>query len=184
DLFMAIAKPQANGPPAGTGPFVVSASATDQITMSAFDDYYEGKPEIDRIVWKPYPALRTAWAGMMRGEIDFLYEVNQDAVEFVKGESSVGTYEFLRQYPLGIVFNSRREPFKDRIVRQALNFAVDRQLILGQALKSRGVVAQSPIWPLHWAYDQSVPGYAYDPGRAAALLKAVYPQVGAKVTQR
>ena len=43
--------------------------------MRRFPDYYRGAPTIDRIVWKSYPTVRTAWAAMMRGEIDFLYEV-------------------------------------------------------------------------------------------------------------
>jgi peptide/nickel transport system substrate-binding protein len=138
--------------------------------MSTFADYYMGSPGVEEIVWKPYPALRTAWAGMMRGEIDFLYEVSQETVEFVQGESSVRTFTFLRPYVFGVVFNSKRALFKDPQVRRALNFAIDRQMVVDQALKGRGIVAHTPVWPEHWAYDQTVPGYSYDPLRAAAIL--------------
>jgi peptide/nickel transport system substrate-binding protein len=154
----------------GTGPFIVQSSSPEEIVMSTFADHYLGAPQVERIVWKPYPALRTAWAGMMRGEIDFLYEVSQESAEFVQGESSVNTFSFLRPYALGVAFNSRRPVFADERIRQALNFAVDRQAIIDQALKGRGVSAQSPIWPLHWAYNSTVPGYSYDPSRAAAIL--------------
>ncbi len=62
--------------------------------MTAVANYYRGKPTIDRIVWKVYPAVRTAWAAMMRGEIDFLYEVRPEAVEFIEAETSVKCFRF------------------------------------------------------------------------------------------
>lgn len=172
DLSMAISKPREDGPTIGTGPFIPVSSSSEQIVMSRFADYYQGAPEIEQIVWKPYPALRTAWAAMMRGEIDFLYEVGQESVEFVEGESSVSTYAFLRPYVFGVAFNSRRPSLEDRRVRQALNFAVNRQQVLDQALKGRGVMADGPVWPAHWAYDSFVGGYGYDPTRASAILDA------------
>lgn len=170
DLEMVISKQGATGTPVGTGPFVTTQSSSQQITMSMFRDHYLGAPAIRQVVWKPYPTLRTAWAGMMRGEIDFLYEVSQDAVEFVQGESSVNTFSVLRPYVFGVVFNSSRPQLKDRKVRHALNFAVNREVIVEQALRGRGVSAHSPLWPAHWAYDPTVLGYSYDPGRASAMI--------------
>jgi peptide/nickel transport system substrate-binding protein len=180
DLSMPISKRGSDGKSVGTGPFIVRSSSPEEIVMSTFTDHYLGTPEVDRIVWKPYPALRTAWAGMMRGEIDFLYEVSQESAEFVQGESSVNTFSFLRPYALGVAFNSSRPVFADERVRHALNFAVDRQAIIDQAMKGRGVGAQSPIWPLHWAYDATVPGFSYDPSRAAAILDSTSARVSEK----
>ena len=173
DLSMPISKRGEAGEQIGTGPFVTTSGSSEQIVMSSFRNHYRGVPQIQQIVWKPYPTLRTAWAGMMRGEIDFLYEVGQDAVEFVEGESSVSTFAFLRPYVIGVIFNSHREPLKNPVIRKALNFAVNRQLIVDQALRGQGIVAHTPIWPLHWAYDQTVPGYTYDPARASAILDTI-----------
>lgn len=173
DLSMPISKRGEAGEPIGTGAFVTTSGSSEQIVMSSFSRYYQGAPQIQQIIWKPYPTLRTAWAGMMRGEIDFLYEVGQDAVEFVQGESSVSTFAFLRPYVIGVIFNSLREPMKNPVIRKALNFAVNRQLIVDQALRGQGIVAHTPIWPLHWAYDQTVPGYTYDPARASAILDTI-----------
>lgn len=170
DLSMAISKPAPGKQTVGTGPFIATETSREQIVMSSFNEYYEGAPRIQKIVWKLYPALRTAWAGMMRGEVDFLYDVGQESLEFVQGESSVGTFAFLRPYAFGVVFNSRRGSLKDPRVRQALNFAVNRQLILERALGGHGVVAHAPIWPLHWAYDRTIVGFTYDPVRARAIL--------------
>jgi peptide/nickel transport system substrate-binding protein len=170
DLSIPISKRGRDSKAVGTGPFVIKTSSPESTIMSTFPDHYLGTPRVEEIVWKPYPALRTAWAGMMRGEVDFLYEVGQDTVEFVQGESSVNTFTFLRPYVFGVVFNSARQPFKDRQVRRALNFAIDRQAVVDQALKGRGIVAHTPVWPEHWAYDQTIPGYSYDQLRAGAIL--------------
>ncbi len=172
DLTTSITKPNPSGPPVGTGPYVTTSSSPSEIVMTAFPQYYRGIPTIDRVVWKLYPTTRTAWAAMMRGEIDFLYEAGPDALDFIQGEGSVGVFSFLRNYVYGLVFNASRPPFNDPGVRKALNYAVDRSAIVEQAFKGRGIVANGPAWPQHWAYDASVPGYSYDPARASALLDA------------
>jgi len=140
--------------------------------MRAFRNYYRGIPQIERVALKSYPTVRTAWAAMMRGEIDFLYEVPRDALEFIEPETSVQVFPFLRNYQHAVVFNSSRPPLNSWSVRRALNHAVDRVALVEQALRGRGQVASGPAWPLHWAYDATVAGYAYDPGRSVALLDA------------
>ena len=172
DLTVAIVKRGPNGESMGTGPFVMGSPANNELVMSAVPNYYRGKPTIDRVVWKSYPAVRTAWAAMMRGEIDFLYEVPPEAVEFIEAEDSVKLFSFLRNYAYLVVFNSRKKPFDDWQVRRALNYAIDRERLITRALNRRGQTASSPLWPLHWAYDSTVPSYSYDPSRAIALLNA------------
>src|SRR5437773_4035180 len=140
--------------------------------MKSFPSYYRGAPKIDRIVWKSYTTARTAWAAMMRGEIDFLYDVAPDALEFTRNAGSVQDFYFLRNYVHGIVFNSRRPVFRDPRVRRALNYAVDRSTIMDRVFKGRGLAASTPMWPQHWANDVNLPNYTYDPARAVALLDA------------
>jgi peptide/nickel transport system substrate-binding protein len=127
-------------------------------------------PQINTLVWRPYPTVRTAWAAAMRGDVDFLYEVGPETREFLQSEASVELYTFLRAYVYGAVFNARRPIFRDAEVRRALNYAVDRGNIVARAFRGYGTAASSPAWPLHWAYDSSAPEYAYDPARAAATL--------------
>ncbi len=109
---------------------------------------------------------------MMRGEIDFLYEVGQDTVEFVRGENSVALFPFLRNYVYAVALNSRRNHFRDWRVRRALNYAVNRASIVQQAFKEHARPESGSSWPEHWAHDATVPSYAYEPERAAALLDA------------
>jgi peptide/nickel transport system substrate-binding protein len=109
---------------------------------------------------------------MMRGEIDFLYEVGQDAREFIEGEASTTVFPFLRHYVYGVIFNARRHAFRDVRVRRALNYAVDRNAIVQQAFKGRARATGVPAWPEHWAFDQSASETSHDPVRAAAILQS------------
>jgi peptide/nickel transport system substrate-binding protein len=154
-----------------TGPFrIVSEKPTVQLV--AFDQYYQGRPQIDRLEIKPYDTLRGAWAAMMRGDIDVLQDVGRDTVEFVEAESSVQVYRFLRPYYYPLVFNVRNPLLKSKEVRQALSQAVDRETILAKAMHGRGRVADGPIWPFHWAHSEAQRKYAYNPEAAKLRLEA------------
>lgn len=171
DLTVAIVKVSGTNQ-FGTGAFVTTSTSNGEVEMSAVPNYYRRKPAIERIKWKAYPTVRTAWAAMMRGEIDFLFEVSPDTLEFIQSEASVQVFPFLRNYVHAVVFNSRRPIFKDWQVRRALSYAVDRKSLVDQALRGKGMVANGPAWPQHWAYDPAVPQYSYDPQKATALLNS------------
>jgi len=172
DLGVSILTISPGSAPIAAGPYQTTSSSSNELVMQSFRKHYKGPPQIDRIVWKAYPTVRTAWAAMMRGEIDFLYEVPRDAVEFIEPETSVEVFPFLRNYDHAVVFNSKRPPVDRPTVRRALNYAVNREGLVKHALRGRGRTTSGPAWPLHWAYNSSVPEFSYDPARSAALLDA------------
>jgi peptide/nickel transport system substrate-binding protein len=155
----------------GTGPYVVTSTSANEIAMSAFPQYYRGVAAIDQLVWRLFPTVRTAWAAMMRREVDFLYEVGPESREFLESEASVRLYPFRRNYIYGVVFNAGRPLFHDNEFRKALNYAVDRRAIVERVFRGHASVASGPAWPLHWAFDPSAATYIHDPSRAAATLE-------------
>jgi peptide/nickel transport system substrate-binding protein len=73
-------------------------------------------------------------------------------------------------------FNVDKKPFTDRRVRQALNFAVNKEAITRDILKGTGIVATGPLLPGTWAYEPGVKKYPYDAATARRLLQeAGYP---------
>jgi peptide/nickel transport system substrate-binding protein len=152
----------------GTGPFVVESRDDRRIVLRRFDAFRDGAPAIERVELNAFPTVRNAWTALMRGEVDFLYEVGADAAEFVDGESSVQTFTFLRPYTLTLGFNMRHPALKSREVRQSLNRAVDRDAIIKAAFRGRGRPAQDPIWPHHWASGNATKTYTFN--REAAVL--------------
>jgi len=155
-------------PDIGTGPFVVT-SRGEVVEMRANEQYAEGRPKIDRIVVRDYQTVRGAWADMLRGEIDMLYQVGQDALQSLQPSSSVSIFWFQRPYAYIVLFNARRPALKSPEVRRALNLAVNRAQLIHEALDDHAT-AGAAVSPHHWAYKASIPMFPYDPAAASKVL--------------
>jgi peptide/nickel transport system substrate-binding protein len=131
--------------------------------MQAFERYYAGRPLIDRVVFRPYSSTRAAWADMMRGQVDMLYDVGVDTVDLMRSSSAVKVFAFERPYISAVVFNMSRPRFKSKTLRRILNSAIDRDRLVSDLLKGAARPAQGPVSSSHWAYDASFPKFGYTP---------------------
>ncbi len=155
----------------GTGPFSVSARQEGRIEMAANEHYHAGRPKIDKIIITPYTSVRAAWADMLRGRVDMLYDVGADAIDSLKSSSDVEIFPFQRAYAFIVLLNARRAPLNNPAIRRALNAAIDRDALVRDILKGRGRAAPGPIWPGHWAYSTSLPQFHYQPEQVAPADK-------------
>ena len=153
--------------PIGTGPYMVSP--TNSAELIANPEYYQGRPNIDRIALIPFPNVRAAWAELLRGNIDMLYEANLDALDSLQASNDVAVYSYVRHYQHMIVFGPRAAVFKSPDVRRELNAAIDREAIVKEALNGHGVVSTGPVPPSHWALDRNGPQLRFDPQLASRL---------------
>lgn len=164
----------------GTGPFMVEAQTETRMALASFQNYYRGRPGIDRLEIETYADLRNAWSALMRNEIDLLYELSREARDFVEAESSVEVSAFLRPYVILLGFNPSGPKFRSPKVRQALNVAVDRERLVAEGLQGQGVPATSHVWLRNWAFQPAVERPDFAPSAADRLLKeAGLPEVGA-----
>ena len=157
--------------PVGTGPYHVVQQEESTATLEAFDRYYQGMPTIDRVIVKTFDKLRPTWASLLRGELDVVYDVPADAVEFVRNDD-IDVVSVPRWYQHLLTLNANDKRFKAPLVRKALGLAVDREAIIRKVLHGAGEPSAGPIYPRYWAFDSSVPNYSFDPAGAAALLDA------------
>jgi peptide/nickel transport system substrate-binding protein len=67
-------------------------------------------------------------------------------------------------------FNNGKKPFDDKRVRQALNYAVDKEAIVRDVLKGTGAVSKGPVLPGTWGDEGAIKPFPYDPARARKLL--------------
>jgi peptide/nickel transport system substrate-binding protein len=148
-------------PVIGTGPF--RQVGDDGAEMQAYSRYYGGPPAVSRIEIRPYPSVRSAWAEMLRNNVDVLYEVGIEALDSLGRSSEINIFTFDRPYVYTLVLNSRHGPFRDQRVRQALNRAIDRQRLVSTVLDGHGKPADGPIPPSHWARDPAASGFMYAP---------------------
>ena len=154
----------------GTGAYrVASRDESGEVVLEAFDQYHLGVPYIRRLALSPFDAIRTAWASLLRGDVDMVTDVPGEAVEFVQNDD-VEVVSFARRYQFLVAFNSRRPPLTSARVRRALNLAVDRDALIKNVLQGHGVPATGPIWPKHWAYDSAVVSSGFDRTFATSLL--------------
>ena len=162
-LEAVIQKP--GSPVVGTGPFVAAPNSTTE--MRANGDYYLGRPVIDTIHVETYPSVRTAWAEMLRGRIDFLWEVGADALDSMEKSSTVSVFTFTQRYQFVIVLNQESPAMRSPEIRRALNQGIDRAAVVSNALNGYGVASSGPLWPRYWALPPDLPKFEFDPKAAA-----------------
>jgi peptide/nickel transport system substrate-binding protein len=159
-------------PTAGTGAFVASPPRPDgAIAMTANAAYREGPPHLSAIEFRPYTSVRSAWADLLRGEVDMLYEVGTDALDSLETSSRVRVFTFPRNYAYLLILNVRRPSLRAPEVRRLLNAAVDREALVAQALGGHGRPADTPIRPEHWAHDPHAPRFTYAPAPLGSPLR-------------
>jgi peptide/nickel transport system substrate-binding protein len=163
-LESSITKP---GPGGATGPFVASASSPNEWLANA--SYHLGRPAIDAVTASTFPSARSAWAELLRNNIDMLYEVGSDALDSLENSTNVSVFTFTRRYQYGFLFDSRSAALTLN-VRRAINLAIDRSQLVQSALNGHGVPSAGPMWPKHWALAADAPAFAYAPKQAAALM--------------
>lgn len=153
----------------GTGPFKMTEYVDGQIMeLEAFDDYYRGRPKVDKIELYPMPEAATRLAALQAGDIDWAELPPPDSVAQLESQ---GFQVLLKEYPHIITYqlNVQKEPFDDVRVRQALNYAMDSEGT-SALINDVGYPATQYLYEGHPWYDPSWEGYGYDPEKAKELL--------------
>jgi peptide/nickel transport system substrate-binding protein len=164
--------------PVGTGPFQFKEHHHgNRVVLSRFDGYFEGPAKVSGIVYRAIPEDATRVVEMESGGIDILYNLPPQDFDRLNKTPRVQAIDALFQATTFIGMNTKVKPFDNPIVRQALNYAVDKQAIIEAVWFNRGAPASGPISPSIWGFDTTLPAaYPYNPEKARALLKtAGYP---------
>ncbi len=159
--------------PIGTGPFKFESYMEDQeVTLTAFDEYFEGRPSINRLTIKIIPDNSTRESELRKGSVDLAINADFDPVTvegLQKAEGlEVEVIDGTNIAHLGV--NLQDPVLKDQRVRQALAYAIDREAIIRDVLRGQGRLARSILPPSQWAFEPAATAYGYDPERARKLL--------------
>ena len=157
--------------PIGTGPFKFeSAVSGERIEVTAYEDYFLGKPNVDKIIFRIIPSANVA-AALMSGEIDLSINPVPAAdvalMEGVEGINTISTNTYNYNY---MTLNFERDFFNSDIAK-AFSMAINRQMIVEQALYGEGQIAVHSLSPLNPYFNQNIAGDPYDPEGARALLE-------------
>jgi ABC-type transport system substrate-binding protein len=162
--------------PVGTGPFkFVEWVHGDHLTLVRNDDYWGGKPKLDKIVVKTIKEDSARVMMLQSGDAHLAVRLPSEDIPRLEKDPNLmlDSTETLRALYIG--FNCGKKPFSDERVRQAFNLATDRNSIVKNIYQGRALVASNIVAPLTTGYFP-MPPYPYDPDKAKKLLAdAGYP---------
>jgi peptide/nickel transport system substrate-binding protein len=163
---------------AGTGPYQVDQFVPSQsLKLKPYDKYWSTpKPRLSGIDISLIVDDGTRTAALLAGDVQLVNNLPVDQIDRVRQS---GKFRVLEAGTSRIVYIGMREdrgPLKDVRVRQALNYAVDKNAIVKNILKGHATVANSPLAPIVEFANPNLKPYPYDPPKAKALLAAAnYP---------
>ncbi|WP_306046412.1 ABC transporter substrate-binding protein [Nioella sp. MMSF_3534] len=157
--------------PSGTGAFVFEEwRANEAVVVTGNPDYWGGAPALEAVVFRPITDANTRVAEMLAGGIDMMVEVPPVALSEFGGDS----FQIVEQagpHVWFLILNALEGPFADVRVRQAANYAINKEAIVNDVLEGTAAVAAGPTPPAFaWAYNEELEPYPYDPDRARELL--------------
>ncbi|MEZ4716106.1 MAG: ABC transporter substrate-binding protein [Caldilineaceae bacterium] len=162
--------------PIGTGPFqFVEWNKGDRLVLEANPDYWdEGKPYLAEVIFRPIPESSTRLAAIQTGEVHIVNRLNSDEAASLDGVSGVQVVTYPADRVYYITFNNLTTgvglPTEDKAVRQAMNYAVDRQAIVDGLFNGNARLSTGFVTPSNLGFDDTLEPYPYDPETAKQLL--------------
>ncbi|MCJ8295484.1 MAG: ABC transporter substrate-binding protein [Colwellia sp.] len=162
--------------PIGTGPFKLKDYRVGSlIRFYRHDLYWQEKAKIEQLVFDISPSKTSRLTKLLAKECDVSsYPIAHEKI----AERSDLLLESITSLNVGYFgFNTKKQPFDNKLVRQAISLAINKQAIIDTVYRSQAARAKSILPETSWAYDSNTPEMAYDPVRAKSLLAvAGYPQ--------
>jgi peptide/nickel transport system substrate-binding protein len=183
-------EPSDGQPIVGSGPYTLVERQKGQfLRFEANPDYWRGKPAFDELVFRVYKNDDALGQALRKGEVDFAHDMQANVFDAVSGDDGITPIEAANYDFSQIGFNTGaaladgtpigdgHPALKDKRVRQALNWAIDRQVLVDKVLAGHGTAGSTVIPPLYTTLHlQPENPYSYDPVKAGQLLdEAGYP---------
>ena len=160
--------------PIGTGPYMFKEWKTGQkIVLISNPDYFEGRPYIDGYIMRIIPDMATMFLELRAKGID---RMSLTPLQYTRQTESrlfrrdFNKYRYLSFSYTYLGYNLKNPLFKDKCVRQAISYAINKEEIIQGVLLGLGKVATGPFKPGTWVYNPRVKRYPYNPQKARELL--------------
>jgi len=163
--------------PVGTGPFkFVEWKATDYLKVAKWEGYWKkGYPKVDSITWRPVVDNNTRAAMMQTNEAHFAFPMPPETVDSLSKKPSLevtSAPSIIHRY---LSMNTQQKPFDNPKVREAINYAINKDALVKVAFSGYAVPAEGVV-PHGVEYAAKLGPWPYNPAKARELLKeAGYP---------
>jgi peptide/nickel transport system substrate-binding protein len=159
--------------PAGTGPFRLTRLVPrERAELEPFPEYWDKKrrPKVDKLILLPLPEVTTRLAALRTGQVDWIEVPPPDGIPSLR---QAGFQIILRPYPHNWPYslNLTKPPWDNKLVRQAANYAIDREGMCRSLLNGTCAPAIAEVYAGHPWFGNPKVRYEYNPQRAKELLK-------------
>ena len=156
--------------PIGTGPYkFVSRAKGSNIKLEANEDYYRGAPEIKEVTFEVIPDSSTKAIALQTGEVNFA-EIDSATKPQLEANPAITIAEVPTSAFSYIAMNTEKESFNDVKVRQAINYAIDRDNLVAVCYDGEAEVNSNICAKERFGYSDDQFQYTYDPEKAKELL--------------
>ena len=157
--------------PVGTGPFkYVSWDRGQRVVLEKNPSYWKFPVKVDRVVFRPIVEDQARLTELMTGTLDLMVGTPPDFVAQLEKSPTITLLKQVGAHVWYLGVNNQKKPLDDKRVRQAMNYAVNKEAIVRDVLKGTGSLSAGPVLPGTWGADAALKPYPYDPARARKLL--------------
>jgi len=163
--------------PMGSGPYkFVAWQKGIKVELEANADYWRGQPPFAEVQFRAVKDAATRIADLRTGKADLIVSLNSDNAAELSSASDLSILSAPTERVAYLMMNTQFGPLTDVRVRQAVAYALDRQLIIDALLGGYSQIIDALLTPAHFGYVEGIKAYPYDPEKARELLaEAGYP---------
>jgi peptide/nickel transport system substrate-binding protein len=166
--------------PVGTGPFSVSAFTSGySVTLTRNPTYWGTPAGVDKVVFRYYADPNAQVNAELAGDVDIVDNVlaPQLIKQFTDDPSKYTVVQGITNGKVLLSMNNSRKPLRNKLVRQAINYAIDRPALIRTAYAGYGTLIGTHASPADPWYLDLADTYPYNPAKAKRLLaQAGYPR--------
>ncbi len=162
-----------NQNPVGSGSMRVAEASARMIRLEPNPFLGADTPYIAALEFHFYPDYPSIYAAYTKGELDGISRVLSNDLPLAKERDDLQLFSALESEYTSVILNLKNPDtpfFQERAVRQALQYSLNRERLIEQAIAGQGIVADSPIPANSWAHAADLPTFAYNPAQATRLL--------------
>lgn len=159
--------------PVGSGPFkVVRWVKDDRVELAAFDGYWAGAPKIKTLIFKPVPSATTRAAALSSGELDVVPILPPALVDPLSNRNGLRVEKVASNKVVYLGFDVNNPLLHDLRIRQAIDLAINRNVLTSRLLRGLGKPTGQIIAPVTFGYSPDIKPTEFNPARAKELVAA------------
>ena len=159
--------------PIGSGPFKFHGRTDDgRIMLTANEDYYSGRPAIDKVVFFYIPSQEDSWVRLLNGKTDMVGNLTLQDYEMIKRYADQFYFsKYYYTYYSILLYNTHHPLFENPMVRRAFTHAINRDYIVKNILNGYAEVIAGPMDARSDWHDPTLKPLSYDPYLALDYIK-------------